>query len=86
MPARVTVGCWRRLAAPLLGLLGLAAGWSAAALLYALLWTPADTMAILDARGSRGLPAVVWAGSLELIHLVRPEGGHPLSTFDRAAR
>lgn len=55
-------------------MLGLSAGWLALALLYALLAQPADTLAVLNVRGTRGVPAVVWAGTRDLVRLV---GGGP---------
>ena len=57
--------------------LALAAVWLATALLYALLAQPSATLTTLQARGTRGLPSVIWAGSRDLVrllHVDRAEG------------
>lgn len=58
--------------AALLTALALAACWLVTALLYALLTQPADTLTTLHARGARGMPSVMWAGSRDLVRLVQP--------------
>lgn len=63
---------------PLGGLLlalALVASWLVTALLYALLTQPASTLTTLDARGPRGVAAVMWAGSRELVRLLQPGAG-----------
>lgn len=47
--------------------LALLAGWLVAALLCALLAEPALTLTTLDRRGARGVPAVMWTGSREIV-------------------
>jgi hypothetical protein len=56
----------------------LVAIWLATALIYALLAQPTSTFTTLHARGTRGLPAVMWAGSRDLVRLLRD---HPESTL-----
>ncbi len=53
-----------------LTLLGVVAVWLAVALSYAVLARPADTLGVLDVRGTRAVPALVWAGSRDLAQLV----------------
>jgi hypothetical protein len=57
------------------GLLGVAllAVWLVAAILSALLGQPTETLALWQARGTRAMPAVVWAGSRELMSRFRTE-------------
>jgi len=76
MECRFANAARHRSMGPLLAVIGGAAGWLALALLYALLGQPADTFAILHAQGPKGVPAVVWVGSRELVGLgrdVRPD-------------
>lgn len=53
--------------------LALAAVWLATALVYALLAQPSATLTTLQARGTRGLPSVMWAGSRDLVRLLHVE-------------
>lgn len=48
------------------------AGWVIVSLVLALLGQPAETLSTLHARGTRGVPAVVWAGSRDLVSWLRP--------------
>lgn len=57
----------------LLAALALAALWLATALVYALLAQPSATLTTLQTRGTRGLPSVVWAGTLDLARLLHTE-------------
>ena len=59
----------------LLSVVALVACWLVTALLYALLTQPTSTLATLDMRGARGVPAVMWAGSRDLVRLVQPGAG-----------
>lgn len=53
--------------------LAVAAVWLAMALVYALLAQPSATLTTLHARGTRGLPSVMWAGSRDLVRLLHVE-------------
>lgn len=59
----------------LLTVLALVACWLVTALLYALLTQPTNTFTTLDTRGARGVPAVMWAGSRDLVRLFQPRDG-----------
>lgn len=69
MDIRLATAPRHRWMGTLLAVIGGVAGWFVVALLYALLGQPADTFAILHARGPKGVPAVVWVGSRELVGL-----------------
>lgn len=59
--------------------MALIAIWMATSLLYALLLQPATTLTTLQERGTRGVPAVVWAGSRDLARYLaggQTERGH----------
>lgn len=62
---------WRGAALSLL-LVAALAGWVIVSLLLALLGQPAESLSTLHARGTRGVPAVVWAGSRDLVSWLRP--------------
>jgi hypothetical protein len=47
------------------------AGWLSLSLLLALLGQPAETLTTLHERGARGVPAVVWSGSRDLVSWLR---------------
>ncbi len=53
-----------------LTLLGVVAVWIAIALSYAVLAQPTDTLTVLNVRGARGVPTLVWVGSRDLVRLV----------------
>jgi hypothetical protein len=70
-----TAGTSGRPYGSLLAALALTACWLVTALTYALLTQPTSTLTTLDMRGARGVPAVIWAGSRDLVRLFQPAVG-----------